>query len=35
MERIKKQFSLVEELVGEMETEKSYRGLERLIQLTI
>jgi len=35
LERIKKQFSLVEELVGEMETEKSYRGLERLIQLTI
>jgi uncharacterized protein YutE (UPF0331/DUF86 family) len=35
LERIKKQLSLVEELVEKMETENSYRGLERLIQLTI
>jgi len=35
LERIKKQVSLVEELAGELEAEGSYRGLERLIQLTI
>ena len=35
LERIKKQVGLVEELAGELEAEGSYRGLERLIQLTI
>jgi uncharacterized protein YutE (UPF0331/DUF86 family) len=35
LERIKKQVGLVEELAGELEAEESYRGLERLIQLTI
>uniref|UniRef100_A0A7C5UUD9 DUF86 domain-containing protein n=1 Tax=Ignisphaera aggregans TaxID=334771 RepID=A0A7C5UUD9_9CREN len=35
LERIKRQTSLVEELVRELEVEKSYRGVERLIQLVI
>jgi len=35
LERIKKQISLVEELVRELEVEKSYRGIERLVQLII
>lgn len=33
LERIRKQVELVEELLGELETEKSYRGIERLVQL--
>jgi len=35
LERIRKQVELVEELLGELETEKSYRGIERLVQLII
>jgi predicted nucleotidyltransferase len=30
LERVRKQVELVEELLGELETEKSYRGIERL-----
>jgi uncharacterized protein YutE (UPF0331/DUF86 family)/predicted nucleotidyltransferase len=33
LERVRKQVELVEELLGELETEKSYRGIERLVQL--
>jgi hypothetical protein len=35
LERVRKQVELVEELLGELETEKSYRGIERLVQLVI
>ena len=35
LERIRKQVELVEELLGELETEKSYRGIERLVQLIV
>ena len=35
LERIKKQTSLVEELVRELEVEKSYRGIKKLVQLII
>lgn len=34
-ERIKRQVELVEEFTRELEFEKSYRGVERLVQLTI
>ena len=34
-ERIKRQVELVEEFTRELEFEKSYRGIERLVQLTI
>jgi len=34
-ERIKRQVELVEEFARELEFEKSYRGVERLVQLTI
>jgi len=35
LERIERQANLVRELVGELEVEKSYRGIERLVQLVI
>jgi uncharacterized protein YutE (UPF0331/DUF86 family) len=35
LERVRKQVELVEELLGELETEKSYRGIERLVQLIV
>ena len=35
IERLDKQVNLIVELVGELEQEKSYRGIERLIQLVI
>jgi len=35
LERIKRQADLVDELVKELEVEKSYRGIERLVQLVI
>uniref|UniRef100_A0A7C1P4D1 DUF86 domain-containing protein n=1 Tax=Thermofilum pendens TaxID=2269 RepID=A0A7C1P4D1_THEPE len=35
LERIRRQVSLVEELVRELEVERSHRGVERLVQLVI
>ena len=35
VERIRRQARLVEELLGELEVERSYRGVERLVQLII
>ena len=35
MERVKKQVDLVPGLLSELEYEKSYRGIERLVQLVI
>jgi uncharacterized protein YutE (UPF0331/DUF86 family) len=35
LERIERQANLVRELVGGLEVEKSYRGIERLVQLVI
>ena len=35
MERVKKQVDLVPGLLGELEYERSYRGVERLVQLVI
>jgi uncharacterized protein YutE (UPF0331/DUF86 family) len=35
LERIKRQANLLAELVRELEVEKSYRGIERLVQLII
>jgi len=35
MKRINRQIELIHSLINELETEKSYRGIERLIQLII
>ena len=35
MERISKQVRLINELLSELSTETSYRGIERLVQLVI